>query len=460
MRGGIIEKIGAGIIRMNTTDFSRYLRSMVLGVETKIPLSNGQYVTAINFDNAATTPPLISVMNGIVNFAPWYSSIHRGKGFKSKLSSNTYEEGRQIIYDFVNADRSKDALIFTKNTTESINIAAYRLAQENNKGVILSTDMEHLANDLPWRDKFIVEYVGIDRAGKLSLEDLENKLLRHNGKVLLVTVTGASNVTGYINPIHEIAKMAHKYHSKILVDGAQLVPHVPVDMKPHGAPEHIDYLAFSAHKMYAPFGAGVLVGPRESFEKGEPVYKGGGDVRLVSQKFIQWADPPAKDEAGTPNIMGVNALIDAVRTLKMVGMDAIHHYENTLIHYAANKLKNIPGIDLYCYDKKEDERVALISFTLKGMPHPLLAEILSREGGIAVRDGMFCAHPYIEKMLGLSDVDLEYFRTNEEALIPGMVRISFGLYNNVSEINHLIKLLDNISKNIKSYLSLYKPLMF
>jgi selenocysteine lyase/cysteine desulfurase len=211
--------------------------------------------------------------------------------------------------------------------------------------------------------------------------------------------------------------------------------------------------------MYAPFGVGVLVGPRKTFEKGEPVYKGGGDVRLVSQKFIQWAEPPAKDEAGTPNIMGVNALVDAVKNLNMIGLDAIHQHENMLIHYAVDRLKNIPGIDLYCYDKKEDERVALISFTLEGMPHPLLAEILSREGGIAVRDGMFCAHPYIEKMLDLTDKDIEYYRTNKDVLIPGMVRISFGLYNNVSEVNHLIKLLDNISRNMKSYLSLYKPLM-
>ena len=462
MRGyyqGTQKKIGAGVIHMKTTDFSRHLRSMILGAETKIPLANGQYVTAINFDNAATTPPFISVMNGVVNFAPWYSSIHRGKGFKSKLSSNTYEEGRQIIYDFVNADKEKDTLIFTKNTTESINIAAYRLAKENNKGVIISTDMEHLANDLPWRNKFNVDYVGIDKVGKLSLKDLEDKLSRNKGNVLLVTVTGASNVTGYINPIHEIAKIAHKYHAKIFVDGAQLVPHVPVDMKPHDALEHIDYLAFSAHKMYAPFGVGVLVGPRKTFEKGEPVYKGGGDVRLVSQKFIQWAEPPAKDEAGTPNIMGVNALVDAVKNLNMIGLDAIHQHENMLIHYAVDRLKNIHGIDLYCYDKKEDERVALISFTLEGMPHPLLAEILSREGGIAVRDGMFCAHPYIEKMLDLTDKDIEYYRTNKDVLIPGMVRISFGLYNNVSEVNHLIKLLDNISRNMKSYLSLYKPLM-
>jgi len=441
---------------MKQTDFSKYLRSSVLGVETKIPLASGHYVTAINFDNAATTPPLISVMNGIVNFAPWYSSIHRGKGFKSRLSSNTYEEGRQIIYDFIKADKAKDTVIFTKNTTESINIIAYRFAQENGESVILSTDMEYLANDLPWRDKFTVEYVSIDGVGKLSLNDLEDKLIKHKGKVALVTVTGASNVTGYINPIYKIAQIAHKYGAKILVDGAQLVPHVSFDMKPHGSLEHIDYLAFSSHKMYAPFGVGVLVGPKETFEKGEPTYKGGGDVRLVSRNFIEWADSPSKDEAGTPNIMGVNALIDSVKTLKLVGLDAIHEYENSLIHYAISELKNIPGIDLYCYDKKEDERVALISFTMKGIPHSLLAEIISREGGIAVRDGLFCSHLYVEKMLNLSENDLDHYRTHHNVLIPGMVRISFGLYNNFDEINKLIELLYKISKNMKSYTALYK----
>ena len=230
--------------------------------------------------------------------------------------------------------QSRDIVIYTKNTTESINMLAYKLSQSDKRQIVLSTDMEHLANDLPWRDHFQVEYVGIDEVGKLSLSDLEHKLLRHQGRVKLVTVTGASNVTGYINPIDKIARLVHHYDALLLVDGAQLVPHAPIDMKPYDSPEHIDYLVFSAHKMYAPFGIGILVGRKETFETGKPVYKGGGGVRLVSHSFIEWDSPPAKDEAGTPNVIGVAALIAAIETLTSVGMNVVHRYENELIHYA------------------------------------------------------------------------------------------------------------------------------
>lgn len=440
---------------MNENNFSSYLRNLVVGADTKVPLKNGKYVTAINFDNAATTPPLFSVMSEIMNYAPWYSSIHRGKGYKSILSSSLYDHGREVIRNFVNADNTRDVVIYTKNTTESINILSYILCHEDKDSVLLSTDMEHLANDLPWRDKFTIDYVEIDKYGRLSMQDLESKLLKYEGKVKLVTVVGASNVTGYINPIYKIAKLVHKYGTKILVDGAQLVPHAPVDMKPYDSSEHIDYLAFSAHKMYAPFGTGVLIGTKETFEKVPPVYKGGGDVRLVSHEFIEWNEPPSKDEAGTPNIMGVVALMTAIKTLSLVGMEAIHKYEDKLINYAIDQLKNIPDIKLYCYDKKDKERVSLISFNIEGIHHDLVAKILSYEAGISVRNGLFCAHPYVEKLLDLSNKDLEYYHHNHDVPLPGMVRISFGLYNNYCEIDRLIKILNKIAKNKNYYKEKY-----
>lgn len=441
---------------MKNIELSACLRRLVSGVNAKIPLANGEYVNEINFDNAATTPPFLSVMRAIADFAPWYSSIHRGTGHKSKLSSNLYEHGRDIIKKFVKADHTRDVVIYTKNTTESINMLAYRLSQEHKQKIVISTDMEHLANDLPWRDKFQVEYVGIDEYGKLSLYDLENKLLKYEGKVTLVTVTGASNVTGYINPIAKIAKLAHQYGAQLLVDGAQLVPHAPIDMKPYDSPEHIDYLVFSAHKMYAPFGIGVLIGHKETFETGEPVYKGGGAVRLVSHQFIEWDSPPAKDETGTPNVIGVAALITAIETLNSIGMNVVHEYENDLINYAIEGLKNIPDIQLYCHSKKKEKRVSLISFNIQGMNHNLVAEILSREAGIAVRNGLFCAHPYVEKLLNLSSKDLEYFHQNHDVPVPGLVRISLGLYNNYNEIDILLEILDRIVENKNFYKQKYK----
>jgi cysteine desulfurase/selenocysteine lyase len=432
-----------------------YLRDLVVGVNTKVPLISGEHVTAINFDNAATTPPLYAVMKEIENFVPWYSSIHRGTGYKSKLSSDVYEKGREVIANFVHADRTRDIVIYTKNTTEGINLLSYVLAQKEDKQVILSTEMEHLANDLPWRDQFSIEYVCIDQSGMLSIEDLEMKLTKHSGKIKLVAVTGASNVTGYKNPIYTIARLAHKHGAKILVDGAQLAPHCPIDMKPYSSPDHIDYLVFSAHKMYAPFGVGVLIGPKETFEQHEPFCKGGGAVTLVSHQFVEWDTPPYKEEAGTPNIIGVVALLAAIRALESIGMNVIDEYEQDLIHYAIERLTAIHDIKLYCTTTKNENRLGIISFDLPGIHHECLAKILSNEAGISVRNGLFCAHPYIEKLLGLTNSNLEYFLNNPNSPCPGLVRISLGMYNNTAEIDILINILKRIVQNKHAYREKY-----
>jgi cysteine desulfurase / selenocysteine lyase len=396
------------------------------------------------------------VLREIISFAPWYSSIHRGKGYKSVLSSNLYEEGREIVKNFVKVDDARDVVIFTKNTTESINMLASILCQEDQEQVILCTDMEHLANDLPWRAKFTVDYVGIDAYGQLLMEDLEAKLHKYAGKVKLVTVTGASNVTGYINPIHTIAKLAHRYGAKIHVDAAQLAPHAAIDMQPYASPEHLDYLTFSAHKMYAPLGIGVLIGPKATFEQTEPVYRGGGNARLVSRQFIEWSSSPAKDEAGTPNIIGVAALTAAIKTINAVGMNFICEYEKDVISYALDGLKGIPGITLYCQREQEEDRLSLISFNIQGIYHKLLAEILSYEAGIAVRNGFFCAHSYCAKLLNLSDQDLQYHHHSRDLPLPGMVRVSLGLYNNYHEVDVLIELLNRVARNKDYYKHKYE----
>jgi len=178
-------------------------RNLVVGVDTNIPLSDKTYTTAINFDNAATTPPFNYVMEEIIKFSPWYSSIHRGAGYKSQVSSRLYDDARNIIAEFIGADTENHSIIFVKNTTEAINKLSNKLLPLYKDGIILSTCMEHHSNDLPWRNKYKVDYVSIDKYGRLSIDDLKSKLIKYNGKVKLVTVTGASNVTGCINPIHE-----------------------------------------------------------------------------------------------------------------------------------------------------------------------------------------------------------------------------------------------------------------
>ncbi|RDU23749.1 aminotransferase class V-fold PLP-dependent enzyme [Anaerosacchariphilus polymeriproducens] len=429
--------------------------NIVVGEKVEVPIVNGEYVHSIDFDNAATTPPFCSVLNDINNFAPWYSSIHRGAGYKSELSSKVYDNARYLVQDFVHADKDKDVVIFTKNTTESINLLSYVLSQQTeHQNVVLSSWMEHASNDLPWRGKFLLDYIEIDSLGRLSLNDLENKLIKYKGSVKLVTITGTANVTGYINPIHEIASITHKYGAKIMVDGAQMVPHIPVDMMPFNTPEHIDFLVFSAHKMYAPFGIGVLIGPKTVFKKSEALILGGGTFRLYTHGKIQWSDPPLKDEAGTPNVMGVAALSSAIQTLISIGMNEIFSYEKALYDYMVEKMSHIPGICFYSDTSKEDT-VSIVPFNMVNISHQLMATILANESGIAVRNGFFCAHPYCERLLGLSESDMEYYFNHKNVKLPGMVRVSLGLYNTYEEIDKFIKTLLLISQNQEYFIQKY-----
>lgn len=429
-------------------------QKLILGINTKIPLLNGYYIQAINFDNAATTPPFIPVIKEIISFLPWYSSIHRGFGYKSQLSSKIYEKTRKVVCNFVNADFNTNTVIFVKNTTEAINKLSNILYEKHSSSVVLSTDMEHHSNDLPWR-KYTIDYITVDDLGKLSLEDLENKLIYYTGNVKLVTITGASNVTGYTPDIHKAAELAHKYGAKIMVDGAQLVPHVPVDMKDNNSPQHLDYLVFSAHKMYAPFGTGVLIGSKEDFNNIPPDYSGGGTIDIVTHDYIKWAQTPLKDEAGSPNVIGVLALAVAIETLTAIGMKNIEKHEKALTKYALDKLRKIPDIEIYCDESSLEERIGVITFNIKDIYHEVLAKILSYEAGIAARNGCFCAHPYIQKLLHM---------TNEEVIQrietgvgkPGMVRISFGLYNSIEEIDKLVYFLNKIALNKKYYIDKYE----
>ena len=420
-------------------------RRMVVGVEAQVPLKNGQHVVGINFDNAATTPPFKSVLNSIITFSPWYSSIHRGTGYKSKISSEIYEESRNSVLKFVGADPNYYTAIFVKNATEAINKLSYRLCKSDKKCMILSTSMEHHSNDLPWRDKYSVGYIDVNEDGTLSIDDLKSKLKKYKKQVRLVAVTGASNVTGAKNPIYAIAKLCHKNGVKILVDGAQLVPHCPVNMGHPGDAENIDFIVFSAHKMYAPFGIGVLIGPKEIFMEGSPDYVGGGTVKIVTHDYVSWDDPPEKEEAGSPNVIGAAALMASIRTLNSIGMQNIENHERELTIYALDKLSKIPEVILYDNIPIQN-RVSIIPFNIKGMPYDKVAQLLSDLGGISVRCGCFCAQPYVQCLLKVPQSVVKKLIENKNAKRPGMVRLSFGLYNTFNEIDEFIDVLQVIIK--------------
>lgn len=434
-------------------------KDLVVGSNSKVRLSNDELVNFINFDNAATTPVFKDVLNEIVNFSHTYSSVHRGTGYKSIISSMIYEEGRRIALSFVGGNEDYHSVIFLKNTTECINKLSYRLKSTLKDKVVLSTYMEHHSNLLPWKYRYNTDYIEVDNQGRLCMEDLEYKLKLYRGKVGLVAVTGASNATGYINPIYDIAKLCHKYGAKVLVDGAQLIPHNYFHMNPVDSEEHIDFLAFSAHKMYAPFGTGVLIGPKEIFKEGFSEYVGGGTVDFVSMEDTIWLEPPEKEEAGTPNLMGVVALSTSIKILEKIGMRKIEEHERNLTEYAINILKDIPNVILYD-DMDAEKKVSIIPFNMKGLNHYQLAQILADEGGIAVRNGCFCAQPYVQKLLKISNEEMKKYRNNPNLPRPGLVRISFGLYNDTDEIDSLGNLLEKVNNNIEDYKYKYRNLPF
>ncbi len=321
--------------------------------------------------------------------------------------------------------------------------------------MVVSTILEHHSNDLPWRKYCKVVHVGINADGSINLQELKDALAQHKNKVKLVAVSGASNVTGICSPIHEIARWAHDCNAKIFVDAAQLAPHRPINILPNDNPHHIDFIAYSAHKMYAPFGIGVLVGPAEFFAVGEPDIVGGGTVSYVGLEEVEWTDAPQKEEAGSPNVVGAVALAEALTVLQTVGMETIARHEHELLEYAIPKMKRMPGVRIYGPTEDVSNKVGVLPFTVDGMDHSLVATILSAEGGIGVRNGNFCAQLYMRKLLGVSPDEEKEKRVArcDNPILPGMVRASFGCYNNEEDIDIFLETLQRIGR--KQYRGVY-----
>ncbi|MGE5498078.1 MAG: aminotransferase class V-fold PLP-dependent enzyme [Syntrophothermus sp.] len=423
----------------------------VLGNHSLTPLLDGSLKEYVFLDNAASTPPLMEVVEAVQEFMPFYSSVHRGTGFKSRLSTAAYDKAHEIIARFVGADFETNTVIFGKNTTEAINKLSYRLDIPDDKYVI-TTHMEHHSNDLPWRDRAKVLHVEVTGDGRFDENDFDRLLNEYKGKIALVTVTGASNVTGYLQPIHRLARKAHEAGARILVDAAQLAPHRQVDMKPDNDPEHLDFVVIAGHKMYAPFGTGALIGPREVFLKGKPEYSGGGTVNVVTKNEVHWGGTPDRDEAGSPNVIGAIAMAKAAETLMKTGMDYVAEHERELTAYALGKLKAVPGIVIYGESDpgKAHEKVGVIPFNLEDKPHFLVSAILGYEGGIGVRSGCFCAHPYVMHLLGIKEAEAKAWQqrmlNGDKTEMPGLVRMSFGCYSTKEDVDALVEMLHKIAR--------------
>ena len=419
------------------------IRKLFIGLDNKIVINGKKQVIPINLDNAATTPVLKKVMKAVLKASENYGSIARGDGQKSQYSSDLYEECRRYVIKYFNAPLNKYTAIFVSNTTEGINKLSNILIKNKND-IVITSRMEHHSNDLPWRGKCDLKYVEVDEKGRIIMEELEEMFSIYQDRIKYVTITGASNVTGYITDIRRVAKLAHKYGAKLIVDGAQLVPHRAINICGKENDDYIDFLIFSAHKVYAPFGSGAIIGLRGELEKYPPDTKGGGTVERVLDDEIIWLSTPEKNEAGSPNFFGAVALMQALKEMNKIGLELIESNEKKLLKMLIDGMKNFERVILYGDNENIEDRLGIMVFNIDRLCYEMVGEYLASIRGIAVRQGGFCAHPYTRRLLGIKNDEIEeYIKKNG---MPGMVRVSLGAYNSEKEVNIFLETIEYICK--------------
>ncbi|MCS7386056.1 MAG: SufS family cysteine desulfurase [archaeon GB-1867-005] len=387
----------------------------------------------IYFDNAASSQKPLQVIEAIKRFyLESYANVHRGVHALSQKASELYEEAREAASKFIGAEMNE--VVFVKNTSEAINLIAYTwgLQNLNEEDEVLVTLMEHHSNLTPWITlskfkKFKVKYAEINPDGTLNYEDLEEKV---NNKTKIIAITHMSNVTGAINDVKRIIKLAHDYGALVLIDGAQSVPHMPVNVKDL----QCDFLAFSGHKMLGPTGIGVLYIREDVINKMEPTISGGGTIKKVrwsAEKAactIDWATTPEKLEAGTPNIAGAIGLAEAIKYLEKIGMKQVRKHEEELVKYTLKRFEELSKVKIYGPQKPEN-RGGIITFNI-GQLNPHQVALILDQYGIAVRSGFHCAEP-LHHLLGANS---------------GTVRASYYIYNTSEEVDKMIEIIKKIEE--------------
>lgn len=382
----------------------------------------------VYFDNGATTQKPQCVLDRIMrSYTLENSNIHRGVHYLSGVATEAHEAARQRVADFIGA-RSKDEILFTRGTTESVNLVARTLADQicHEGDEILISTMEHHSNIVPWqmvceRTGAVLRVAPINKHGELILSEFEALL---NERTKIVSVTHVSNVLGTVNPVTEIIRMAHKYGAKVLIDGAQAIAHIPVNVAELDA----DFYAFSGHKVYAPNGIGVLYGKREVLDAMPPFMGGGEMIETVRFEKTTYNKLPYKYEAGTPDYIGSCALATALDYISAIGMKEIADYEHELLAYATEKIKEIEGVRIIGEAK---EKSGVLSFVVDGV-HPYDIGMMLDKLGIAIRTGHHCAEPLVD-WYG----------------IPGTARASFAFYNTKAEIDYFISSLKRVLMILK-----------
>jgi cysteine desulfurase/selenocysteine lyase len=397
---------------MNKPDFSLIRKQFPVLTQTE----NGQPL--VYLDNGATSQKPQQVIDTITQYYSYENAnVHRGVYGLSERATDAYEGARKKTCQFINANSTKE-IIFTRGATESINLVASTWAKQNLKqgDEIIITEMEHHSNIVPWqflRDEkgITLSILPINSLGEISLSEFEKML---SSKTKLVSITHMSNALGSINPVKEMTLLAHKAGAKVLIDGAQAVPHLAVDVQDIDC----DFYAFSAHKMYGPTGIGVLYG-KESLLEAMPPYQGGGDmIYSVTFEKTEYNVLPYKFEAGTPNISGAIGLGSAIDFIQEIGINNIAEYEDRLVKYATEELSKISGLTIIGQAKHKG---GVVSFVIDGV-HPHDMATLMDQDGIALRASHHCAMPVMQKFN-----------------VPSTMRASFGVYNNLQDIDCLVK---------------------
>ena len=351
----------------------------------EVPVLGGAFVRHVNLDVAASAPAFDAVTAHVARVLPYYSSVHRGTGYPSQLATALVDDARIAVARHVGA-RLDDVVVFTRNTTDALTLLASAVPGDT---VVL--DIEHHANLLPWERRGRRVVVARTTIAE-TLDALDDELRRC--PVALVSVTGASNVTGEVLPLSRIAELAHAHGARLAVDAAQLLPHRRVDLAASG----IDYLAFSGHKAYAPFGAGALVGRADWLDRAPAHLAGGGAVDAVRLDAVDWKSGPERHEAGTPNVLGIAALARALAELERIGEPARREHEEALTARLHDGLAAQRGVRVIRGFDDADDRLGIATLELERGSVGLVAAALAAEHGISVRAGRFCAHPFFDRV--------------------------------------------------------------
>jgi selenocysteine lyase/cysteine desulfurase len=398
--------------------------------EVGVPCVDGHVRRFVDLDYAASTPALQAVADAVAEFLPWYASVHRGRGHRSRVATAAFEEARARVAAFVDA-RADDVVVFLANTTDATNTLSHALRPGSR---VLGSPAEHHANLLPWRDHRL-ELLPFTASSAELVSACEAALADAAGEIRLVALSAASNVTGEVSPIAELASAAHRHGAELFVDAAQFVPHRRLSLVDTG----VDYAAFSGHKLYAPFGAGVLIGRREGLREGEPLRKGGGAALRVDLERADWAEPPARYEAGSPNVVGAVALGAACEAIA-ANRPTLEQQELAVASALHAGLGRQRGLTvLQQWPEGSCDRLGVASFLLHGMDDDLLATVLADEWGIGVRQGRFCAHPLVDQLTA----GIEQPRVRGRRV--GAVRASTGIGTRPDDVAALLEALASIA---------------